>query len=271
VTAGRDIATLTAHIDILPTLMDYCGISKRPEGAPLMQGKSLVPLISGDAKSWEPRTLVTDSQRIDNPEIWRDSAVMTDRWRLINEKLLYDIRADPEQTTDVAGANPKVVASLRGEYENWWASVSKRFGETCDIGVGYQRDNPTRLTSHDWHSTQTPPWNQQMVKAGIVANGSWAIDVAQAGKYEIKLARWPIGLGVPINGEIDGGTAIAATSARLLAGAGELSKPIAPDAVSVSFEVDLAAGSQRLQTWLVDDGADPAVERGAYFVYIKRL
>ncbi|MGI9240240.1 MAG: arylsulfatase, partial [Verrucomicrobiales bacterium] len=42
VTAGRDIPTLTAHIDVLPTLMEYCGIDNRPEEAPLMHGRSLV-------------------------------------------------------------------------------------------------------------------------------------------------------------------------------------------------------------------------------------
>ena len=156
VTAGRDIPTLTAHIDLLPTLMDYCSIRRRPEGAPLMHGRSLVPLISGDAQSWGARTLVTDSQRIENPEKWRKSAVMTDRWRLINGAELYDIAADPGQAQDISAANPKVVETLRNEYDQWWKSVSARFDETCDIVVGDERDDPCRLTSHDWHGHHCP-------------------------------------------------------------------------------------------------------------------
>ena len=41
------------------------------------------------------RTLFVHSQRIDHPEKWRKSAVMTDRWRLINGAELYDMAADP--------------------------------------------------------------------------------------------------------------------------------------------------------------------------------
>ena len=267
---GRDIPTLTAHIDVLPTLMDYCSIKARPEGAPLMHGRSLVPLISGDAQSWGARTLVTDSQRIEIPEKWRHSAVMTDRWRLINGAELYDIGADPGQRQDIAAANPKVVASLRDEYELWWKSVSTRFGETCDIVVGDERESPSRLTSHDWHGEDVP-WNQDMVKAGSAGSGSWAIDVAEAGRYRVTLTRWPLELAVPINGTVVGGKAIAITKARLLAGAGEQEKPVEPGAVEVNFEVDLGVGTQRLQAWLVDESAGDPIERGAYFVYLKRL
>lgn len=272
ITAGRDIPNLTAHIDVLPTLMEYCGIKDRPDGAPMMQGKSLVPLISGDAQGWAPRTLVTDSQRIENPEMWRKSAVMTDRWRLINGEELYDMSADPGQTKDVAGANVKVVEKLRAEYESWWSSVSTRFGETCDIVVGDERDHPTRLTSHDWHG-KVVPWNQAMVKKGVAGNGSWAIDVAKAGKYEISLTRWPIELNAPINGDggIEGGKALVVKKARLLAGAGEVSKDIAAGDVAVKFEVELTEGKQRLQTWFVNEGGEGVVERGAYFVYLRKL
>jgi len=270
VTAGRDIPTLTAHIDVLPTLMEYCGIKSRPEGAPLMHGRSLVPLISADAQSWGARTLVTDSQRIEIPEKWRKSAVMTDRWRLIRGEELYDISADPAQQDDISKENPEVVETLRGEYEKWWESVSIHFDSTCDIVVGDPRDQPSCLTSHDWHGPRVP-WNQNMVKAGFVGTGSWAIDVTEAGKYEIVVTRWPIELGAPINGKVDGGQAIVATKVRLLAGTGELSKEVPEGATKIRFEVDLPAGSQRLQAWLVDDTKDEPVERGAYFVYIKRL
>ncbi len=110
-----------------------------------------------------------------------------------------------------------------------------------------------------------------MVKAGFVGSGSWAIDVTEAGKYEIVVTRWPIELGAPISGKVDGGVAIVATKVRLLAGTGELSKEVPEGATKIRFEVDLPAGSQRLQAWLVDDTKDEPVERGAYFVYIKRL
>jgi len=65
------------------------------------------------------------SQRIEHPEKWRKSAVMTQRWRLINGKELYDIQADPAQGSDVAGANQKVVKELRRFYEKLWTDLSR--------------------------------------------------------------------------------------------------------------------------------------------------
>jgi len=55
---GRDIDTLAAHVDILPTLIDICGL-KRPQGPP-MHGKSLRPLLYDKKPNWPERTITTD-------------------------------------------------------------------------------------------------------------------------------------------------------------------------------------------------------------------
>jgi arylsulfatase B len=81
-TGPGDIDRLTAHVDLLPTLIELCGL-KSPRGV-RFDGDSLVPLLTGGDESWPDRTLITDSQRIEHPEKWRKSAVMTDRWRLVN-------------------------------------------------------------------------------------------------------------------------------------------------------------------------------------------
>jgi arylsulfatase B len=145
-TGGSDIDRLTAHVDILPTLIGLCGL-KEPRGVEF-DGDSLVRLLTGRDKSWPDRTLITDSQRIEHPEKWRKSAVMTDRWRLVNGKELYDIKADPAQKNDIADGQPQVVEKLRKAYENWWADVSQRFDEYCEIIIGSDKQNPTRLMSH---------------------------------------------------------------------------------------------------------------------------
>jgi len=69
-------------------------------------GTSIAPLLKGAGADWPDRILVTDSQRIEHPEKWRKSAVMTDRWRLINGKELYDLPRDPGQSRDVAAEYP---------------------------------------------------------------------------------------------------------------------------------------------------------------------
>ena len=68
---------------------------------------------------------------------------MRKKWRLVGGKELYDVRTDPGQKTDIADKHPEIVERLRNDYEQWWADVSKRFGETCDIIVGSDHEPET--------------------------------------------------------------------------------------------------------------------------------
>jgi len=260
-----DVDRLSAHIDVLPTLIELCGL-KRPQDV-AFDGTSLAPLLKGETSRWPDRTLLVHSQRIEHPEKWRQCAVMTEQWRLINGKELYDIKADPVEKKDIADANPDVVEKLRQSYEQWWADLSKGFDKYCEIVIGSDKQNPTRLMSHDWHSPD-PAWSQQAVRNASKANGFWAVEIERDGTYEFELRRWPIELDAPINGAIPGGKAIAATSARLKVADVDVSKPVSKEDHAVTFQVKLKAGKTRLETWFTDgDGTS----RGAYYVYAKRL
>ena len=290
-TGPGDIDRLTAHVDILPSLIELCGL-KRPRGV-TFDGDSLVPLLMGAAEDWPARrtagwperTLITDSQRIEHPEKWRKSAVMTDRWRLVNGTELYDMRADPGQKNNIAGRSPTVVEELREAYEHWWADVSERFDEYCEIIIGSAKENPSRLTCHDWHSVggvRQAQSSQGAVREGAQVSGFWALEVARDGMYEFALRRWPAEANEPINAAIPGGKAIKATKARLKiapvsafaesTGVGsravDVSKPVSEDARAVTFRVRLKAGKTCLQTWFTDD---KGASWGAYYVYVRRL
>jgi len=264
-TGPADIDRLSAHIDVLPTLIELCGL-KKPQ-AVKFDGDSLAPLLKGDSKNWPDRTLLVHSQRIEHPEKWRKSAVMTQRWRLINGKELYDIGADPAQKNDVAAGNPAVIEKLRQSYEVWWADLSKGFDDYCEIVLGSDKQNPTRLMSHDWHGPN-PPWNQGAVRNASQTNGFWAVEVERDGTYEFALRRWAAEVNAPINASVDGGKAINATKARISIADIDQSKPVVGDATEVKFQVKLKAGKTRLQTWFADE---QGASRGAYYVYVKRL
>ena len=45
------------------------------------------------------------------------------RFRLVNNKELYDIAADPFEKYNVIEQHPAVVAELRAAYEAWWSEV----------------------------------------------------------------------------------------------------------------------------------------------------
>ena len=75
----KEIDTLTAHIDVLPTLVELCELEK-PAG-PEVHGKSLKPLLYGKADEWPDRAFATDSQK----------SVMTQQWRMVNQSADGDV------------------------------------------------------------------------------------------------------------------------------------------------------------------------------------
>ncbi len=251
---GVDIDRLTAHVDVLPTLADLCGISTK--GTLPLDGKSIKKLLENPDARWRNRVLVTDSQRIENPEKWRKSATMTDKWRLVNGEELYEIKVDPGQEHDLAGQHPEVVKKLRAEYEKWWDSVSERFDEYCRIILGSDKENPSSLTAHDWHTGKVP-WNHRMIKANPVTNGPWAVEVERAGTYTFELRRW----------SKDHGGPAGALNAKMRIFDIEQEKDMKPSDAFASFKLKLKAGKTMLQTWLTDE---KGTERGAFFVYVKR-
>ena len=99
-------------------------------------------------------------------DLWRKSAVMTDQWRLVNGKELYDIRADHGQKKNVASANPTVVKRLTKFYDDWWKELVPTFGQPTAIYLGHSDPaaNPVRLTCHDWIANGSTPWNQRQIR-----------------------------------------------------------------------------------------------------------
>jgi arylsulfatase A-like enzyme len=262
---GRDIASLTTHIDLIPTLADLCNL-KLPKRARL-DGVSFAPLLRRETDHLPDREVFVQYRQSSDPPEKGKATVLTDRWRLVGDRELYDIDADPGQQTNVASDYSEVVVRLRQAYEAWWLDVSRQFDEPSHIILGDDAETPASLCSFDWH-TKTA-WSQGQVRSAADVNSFWAVEVACEGTYEFTLRRWPEELDAPITAAIPGGKAIAATEARLAIDDIDLSQPIPPDAASVTFTVELKPGKTTLQTWLSDEQAGQS--RGAYYVYVRRL
>jgi arylsulfatase B len=185
---------------------------------------------------------------------------MTERWRLVNGKELYDIKADPGQTSDVAGAHPDTMRALTNRYDAWWESLKPTFDRFVRIGLGADADNPTRLMSHDWvvKDQKNSPWHQQHVSRRHLASGPWAVRVQQDGNYRFELCRWPKHLD----------RAMDCTLARLKIGSIDVQKEIDPGDTCATFVTELNRGPAMLQTWLTNADGN---EHGAYFVWVTRL
>ncbi|MGH7225378.1 MAG: arylsulfatase, partial [Gemmataceae bacterium] len=92
-----DLDALTEVQDLLPTLIDLCGLHA-PKKAKF-DGISLAPLLTGKTETLPDRMLVV--QYGQRPEKW-DAAVMWKKWRLVKGKELYDLRGDLAQKKNVA-------------------------------------------------------------------------------------------------------------------------------------------------------------------------
>ena len=115
---------------------------------------------------------------------------MTNQWRLVNGRELYDIRADHEQRYDVAGQHPGVVVHLRDEYEKWWQIVSRQYDEMIPLVIG---STPITLNNHDMRNDDcNVAFTQgQVPPRGTAPAGYWEIEVEEGGTYEFALRRWP--------------------------------------------------------------------------------
>lgn len=119
--ANREIETLTAHIDILPTFAALAGAE-----VPMAQvgGRNLLPLLEDPSTDWPDRFLFTQVARWKtgsdpNKFQWDKFAVRNERYRLVGEQL-YDMKYDPGQTSDIAGNQPEMVAAMRAAYDGFW-------------------------------------------------------------------------------------------------------------------------------------------------------
>ena len=282
-TQGQEITRITANVDLLPTLLELCNLDDPTKYD--FDGRSLVPLIRDPKADWADRALVTDSQRVVYPIKWRRSSVMTDRWRLVNGQELYDIHVDPEQRSDISAQHPSVVERLRQEYEHWWNRVSRQFDEEIPITIGSSESVSVQVNAHDWRNEGCDcVWNQNQVRAGLIYNGYWELDVASPGIYEFELRRWPkeedraIADGIPgepvpidkmtITSGYGGGRALAIRHARIRVGDQEADSPVTERERKASFVFELEPGLTHLQTYLYNQAGDVL---GAYYVYITKL
>jgi arylsulfatase len=268
-----DIGELTQVQDVLPTLVDLCGLAPPPGAA--FDGTSLAGLLRGRAEELPDRMLVV--QYGQRPVRW-DSAVLWKKWRLVKGGELYDLRADPGQTEDVAAQHRGILAMMRGHYEAWWAGVEPRLDDLSPVSIGADEENPVTLTAADWANVYCD--NMQNLRAGVERNGPWHLLAEKDGTYEISLRRWPreadapIAGGVPafkaVDGGLPAGKALPVARVRLRIGDVDESRAVGPLDKEVTFSVPLKAGTaMTMQTWLLDAGGRELC--GAYFAYVRRL
>ena len=286
----KKIETICHAVDIAPTLLDLIEAA-RPDDYKF-DGVSLRKILeSDDTIDWPDRMLVTDSQRVRDPIKWKQSAVMSQSWRLVNGKELYHIDSDPGQEKDVSANHPDRVKKMRDFYDAWWAELEPTFARTTELYIGHTDHPVVSLTSHDWIQEAYPPWNQQQNRAklpvrpnsrGLKHDGHWAIKVVQEGLYQIEVRRWPQESGKKINEVLPAGDqvpgadkafraqagfGIEATAATLRLNGKDLeTKRVSDQMESVTFEVKMDKGVHKLSPYFYI----PQGELGCYYAIVSK-
>ena len=282
---GRDVDMITSFVDVVPTLIEYCNVPK-PKGVKF-DGINIRPLIEGKQSNWPDRILVTDSQRVRDPIKWRKSSVMTDQWRLVNGKELYDINEDPGQKKNIFSDHPGVVSRLKNFYEAWWEEISPTFGQPTAIYLGADAPlaDPVVLTCHDWIADGSTPWNQRHIRNAEKKpsnTGFWAVDVKTEGEYTVELRRWPKESGAAITASLVAGANVPgvkpfravpgkpfrAVQAYLKLAGKELIQPIKSTDRSVLFRLRLKPGRDELWAKFIDAEGIPM---GAFYAYVSKV
>jgi len=157
--AGKDIDALTAHIDLFPTFADLA--SARLPGGNQIRGRSMLALLEDPAAAWDDRFLFVHKGRWPKgadpaKHKFNSCGVRSQRFRLVNNSELYDIQADPFETTNVIDKHPAALGKMRAAYDAWWS-------ETVPLMVNERTPNsPTKpfFTLYEAQRQQTgiPDW-----------------------------------------------------------------------------------------------------------------
>lgn len=122
--APREIAEPVVLGDLCPTL---CALAKVP-GPGEQDFRNLTPLLLGAPPAAAPHALFWHQPHYMNQGGKPGGAVREGDWKLIEQYEdgsleLFNLAKDPGETTDLAAAEPKRVAELRGKLEAWRRGV----------------------------------------------------------------------------------------------------------------------------------------------------
>ncbi len=145
----KQIKNITAHIDVLPTLMDLCKVNGKT--LPL-DGRSLMPLLGNLPQTqWPERMLFMNYslQGLDSTDPYPGGMARTERYKMINGVELYDIDKDPGEKENIADKMPGVLATMDTAYRKWMKETLP--GDTFrvrPVEAGHKKQKEVIITPH---------------------------------------------------------------------------------------------------------------------------
>ena len=285
---GTDVEALTAHIDVLPSLVDLCGLTLDPKVD--LDGRSFKQQLFQPELELPERTLFVETQRNFKPKAWHNTVGMFKQWRLVYGSELYDLEKDPGQKTNVIEQYPEIAENIRSAHKDYWKRVTPGDRDKPRFIVGHPEDPETFLTSSDWYLSSVP-WNHSSTGKGSPQHGDWDISIAQDGVYRFELRRWPREANAPIQGvpefkkkvdawDAQGGKneliyvrgkmkALPVQSINLTVGDYSDTKKVRAEDQQIVFDVSLKQGNTNVKGTMLDQNGE--IIAGVYYIYVTRL
>jgi arylsulfatase len=275
----RDIDVPTQNVDLLPTLLEFCGVDApivpavSPAQRRLYGGVSLAKLLRGAQQQLDDRMLVVQYGQLITKF---DSCVIWNNWRLVKGDELYDIAADRAQSKDVAGDHLDVRQTMRDFYETWWKGLEPLVDNFVPISIGAREQLVVELTSGDWEGIYADNTGHVRSAVGGPTGGHWHIRVESSGDYEFVLRRWPEQTGAALGdkydakeGEPNAASKAFPTIARAVLEISGRHQSVAADPreTGAELKVKLPSGRTTLKAWFQDDSGNDLC--GAFFVTVK--
>ena len=182
----RKVENISAAIDLLPTLTDLAGIEYRPRQP--LDGVSLAPLLFEQEGFPNDRLIFSH---------WGDrTSARSQRYRLDQQGMLFDMVEDPGQSKDIAADEQEIAATLQAAIEDWKRDVLSE--------LPAEDDRPFPVGHPDFSFTQLPARDAQ-AEGGVVRSNrfpncsfytnwktlddgiSWDVEVLESGEFEATL------------------------------------------------------------------------------------
>ena len=194
---NAEFNTPSAHIDVLPTLLDLCKIPI-PQ-SPTLDGKNLMSVVRGEETDWKDRSLFYYWQRgYDHP--YRNVAVRQGAYKLVGHTdhladigafELFNLLEDPGEMNNLVEKNPETARKLKDAFDEWYEEIitSENLTNSPRISIGSEWENPVILNRND---SKGPPgiWSQED------RYFYWDVEVKTKGLYHIKCVyKTPPGIG----------------------------------------------------------------------------
>ena len=183
---GKNIASISAAIDLLPTLTDLAGIDplvKKP-----LDGMSLKPLLLESQPAWPDRMIFNH---------WDGKvSVRTQQYRLDHSRKLFDMQRDQGQRQNIANQMLPVAEKLSAEVQRWREEVLSELptSDTRSFPLGHPDTRYTQLPARDGQPHGNIKRSNRFPNASFFTNWihvedkiSWNIEVVESGDFEVVL------------------------------------------------------------------------------------